>query len=100
MCLLHLNPKQVFQADTPKHLCSHTISHTVDDLGSVLGGVDMATEGACAQRHIDDVDNRPRDVLHIGVGRFQCRKAFEGLLRHTGVRSVFILGGPLGVRWF
>jgi hypothetical protein len=102
--LRHAGRQEVRKTDAAIHLAAHPIGDAVHHFGSVLGRIDMNTEGALAKGSIDDSNDLTRDLDRIGVGWLETRKTFECLIRDTGVGARFILsdtglvGGCTGVR--
>src|SRR2546427_1507725 len=66
------------------------VGNTVDDFGSVVSRIDMNAEGACAEGHIDDIDDSLCHIRYISV---RCRsqlEAFHDLLSQIDCRSRFV----------
>ena len=84
---------QVFQAYAAKHFSAYPVGHGIDDLGTVLGWIDMTPKWTGTQWHSDDFDDGFGHFTDIRVSRFQGCQTFECLIRHTGVRAFVVFGG-------
>ena len=102
--LSRLRMEKFGKVDPLKQLGADTIGHAVDDLGSVLGRVEMGSEGPAALGQSYD----PRDSLcdhgGIGISRFQAGKPIESYAVNAGVgplppgRGAGCIVGGTGIR--
>jgi hypothetical protein len=63
--------EQIGEADPAQQFAADAIRHTIDDLGAVLGRVDMDAKRPLAERHVHDLRDRLGDLAGVRIGRFQ-----------------------------
>src|SRR5262249_34970984 len=71
--------EEVREPDAAQHLGPDAIGDHVDDLGSVLRGVDVNAEWAFAEWGVDDLDDGFGDFVDVGVGGHDSGEALHDL---------------------
>ena len=73
------------------------IGDRVDDLSTVLCGINVNTEGTPAERHAYDLDNRVGNFSDVGIGGCGAGKSFLDVLAQMRAGPRFIFSKPCGV---
>ena len=59
--------EQIGEADPAEQFRTNAIRDAVDDLGAILGRVDMNSERPLAERHVHDPRNRFSHLIGVGI---------------------------------
>ena len=78
--------EEVRQPDPAEEVLADPVGDRVDDLGAVVGGVDVHAERAAALRQVDDARRSRRATsLRVGVGGRQLGQLPRDLVHQAGV---------------
>ena len=84
--------EKIGKCHVPEHLRADTIGNAVNDLGPVLGRIDVDSERACAERHIHYLHDGFSNFRHIGLRWRGQLKALPNLIRQLDGWARLVLG--------
>ena len=82
--------EQIGEADPAKQFRTNAIRDAVDDLGAILGRVDMNSERPLAERHVHDPRNRFGHRTGVGIRWFEGAQPIQRDIRNVARRPVGI----------
>ena len=85
--------EQIGEADPAEQFRTNAIRDAVDDLGAILGRVDMNSEWPLAERHVHDSRNRFGHLTGIGIRWFEGAQPLQRGIRPM-LKAADACGGP------
>jgi hypothetical protein len=83
--------EKVLETDSAVELTANQVAHSVDRLSSVVGGVDVDSEGAAALRHVDNTSDGSGHLARIGIGWRQISQLLGHLVHEAGVEGLVLI---------
>src|ERR1700735_3159688 len=83
--------QQIRQTDVAVHFTTNSICYSVDDLRTVLRGIDVHTEWPLTEGHVHHVDDCFRDIGHVSVSRRSSGETLHDVVAEVRVRAIVVL---------
>src|SRR5438105_14819799 len=90
-------PEQIAEADPPEELSANPIRYGIHDLATVLRRIDVHAEWACAEGHVDHLDDGVGHRADIRVRRHRSGEALLDVRGEAGIGAGVVFRDPRSV---
>lgn len=77
--------EQFLQSDIAVQFAPHAVGHAIDDLGTILRGIDMDPERTPSEGGVHHTNDFACDFGRISIGGLEAGQALQRLVGNTGI---------------